>query len=107
MSDEKPPESSGGIKMGDLKKLIQDVVAEAVKPGDKPTDKSDDAPATVGGIADKVRQEIEAIRAREKEETEKVTMASELAELKEKAKEKAPVERRRIHKFMGWGENAD
>jgi hypothetical protein len=102
-----PPEPTG-IKIGDLKKLIQDTVADVVKgitpdAGGKP----DDTPASTdnSSVADKVRAEIEKIRGREAEEKEKETIKTQLAELKSKT-EQAPVERSRLHKFMGWGENA-
>lgn len=105
MTENTPPEPTG-LKMGDLKKLIQDTVMEAVKGvSTPPVDKPDDKVAETGSVADKVRAEIEKIRAREKDETERETLKTQVAALAA-AKEQAPVERKRIHKLMGWGENA-
>lgn len=108
MAEDKPPESTG-IKLGDLKKLIQDTIAEVLPKADekKPEDKPDEKVESSGSIADKVRAEIEKLRAKEKEDEEKSTLTKTVAELAEKTREKVPVERRRVHRLMGWGENAD
>lgn len=107
MSEGAPPETSG-IKMGDLTKLIKDTVAEAIT-GMKPTDsKPDDKVVDEdSSVAAKVRAEIEKISANKKKEEKEATIDSELKDLREKTKEKAPVERTKLHKLMGWGENAD
>jgi gas vesicle protein len=100
-----PPQPPAGLKMGELKKFIQDTVAEVVgKPADKPVDKSDDKTETTGDIASRVRAEIEKIRGQEKTAEQQKTLESEIAALKESTKEKPPVERRRVHKLMGWGD---
>lgn len=106
MTEQPPPEPTG-LKIGDLKKLIHDTVSEVMKgvsPTDKPETVKDHAPE---GIADKVRAEIEKIKAREKEEKDKNDLKAQVKALAEGKQEKPPVERRRVHKFMGWGENAD
>lgn len=105
---ETPPPGDAGIKMGDLKKMIQDTVSEVVKgiTPDPKTDPVKDSSTGGGGIADKVREEIEKIRGREKEDKEKEDLKTQVAALAEATKESAPVERTRLHKLMGWGENA-
>ena len=105
---ENPPAEPTGIKIGDLKKLITDTVAEVVK-GINPTEdtgkKDDDKVDTNSSIAAKVQAEIEKIRKREADESEKETMKKQIADLAA-SKEQAPVERSRMHRLMGWGENA-
>ena|ERR1700749_4709640 len=107
MSDE-PPKEPAGIKLGDLTKLIKDTVAEVVGSNNGGTkEPASDENVKDTGIAAQVREAIESIRGEEEKKKKEQTIESELAELKEKTKEKAPVERNRLHKFMGWGENAD
>lgn len=108
MTNPKPPESTG-LKMGDLKKLIQDTVMEAVKGVTPSSDdkKTDDTPkpGDASSIANRVRQEIETLRKEEAADTKAATLEKTVADLAA-AKEQAPVERGRLHKLMGWGENA-
>jgi len=109
MSDNPPP--STGLKMGDLKKMIQDTVTEVVK-GITSTDPPKPDPAkdsSTGGssVADRVREEIEKIRQREAADKEKEDLKTQVAELAKATQEKAPVERGKLHKLMGWGENVD
>lgn len=99
----------GGAKltMKDIGKLVEDKI-QAVVSGlnlDAPPEKEkEDTTPKGGNIAEQVKQEIEKIRAHEKSEAEKESVAKQLADLAEKTKEKAPVERRRIHRLMGWGD---
>lgn len=104
---EDPPEKTG-LNMGDLKKLIQDTVADLLPKENKKDSDDNDAPVKEdGSIADRVRQEIENIRSREKADKESEDLKTQVAALAEASKEKPPVERRRVHRLMGWGENAD
>jgi hypothetical protein len=105
---------AGGIKMGDLRKMIQDTVTDVMKGVTVPT-KGEDTDTPKGGgtqadratsIASAVQAEIEKIRAKEKEDDDKKTIQDKLNELSAATAEKPPVERSRVHKFMGWGENA-
>ena len=122
MSQQPPPEPSPSVmRFGDLKKLIADMVAGATN-----------AASTVGkeltGAGDNTRQPLrdqvrgarqqsparsvddEVAAALAKIEADKARQAREDArdkdinELKERTKEKAPVERSRLHRFMGWGD---
>lgn len=100
-------QTKASITMGDLKKMVMDTVAEVTKGISEPA-KKDEPKEPVGNdsrsVADRVREEIEKIRAAEKETEEKETLKKEITQLKETVKEKPPVERTRRHKLMGWGE---
>lgn len=114
-TDPKPPETTpppegGPLKMADIRKLVQDTVKEVVgtisggeKPpaGDPPP--TDDKPVG-GGLRAQVEKEIQRIRDKETQETRDKTIDQQLADLAEKTKEKAPVERSRRHKIMRWGD---
>lgn len=101
MSEEE--KSTEGLKLGDIRKLIEEIIDG--KKDDTKT--AGDKPAEDGNISSKVRQAIEDIKAREKDDKEKEDLKTQVAALTEATKEKPPVERRRVHKLMGWGENAD
>lgn len=100
------PGTPSRVTMGDIKELVKSTIAEMMPKEEVKTPVAggeEKAPAT--GIAAMVQAEIEKIKAKETEDTEKATIQEKLQELSEKTQEKQPVERRRVHKFMGWGEN--
>jgi hypothetical protein len=109
MSEEKTDPPAGGVKMGDLRKMVTDLVSEAVK-GITPTAPitppvtTPGTPAAGGGIQELVQAQIDKIKAADQEKADKQSIQDKLNELSEKTKEKPPVERRRVHKLMGWGE---
>lgn len=88
--------------MGDLEKLISDTVAKIV--GEK-KDITDETPKSGTNIAEVVREQIQFLKSREKKEAEEADLKKSVDDLKKAATEQAPVERRRVHKLMGWGEN--
>lgn len=112
-TDDKKTGESAGLKVGDIRKMIGDMVAEAVKAG---TSTHDDAQKGAqqhtetrldrsSSVQVAVQAEIDKIRNKEAAEKKDKDLQDKLTELQEKTKEKAPVERRRVHKLMGWGEN--
>jgi len=92
--------------MADIRKIIGEVVSEALPKNDTPkTDTTKPATTTDSrSVADTVRAEIEKIKAHEKQSERDATIDQRLAELAETIKEKPPVERRRVHRLMGWGD---
>jgi hypothetical protein len=100
-------QSASKFTMGDLKKLIADSIAEALPKATEPVvaKPTGEASTKSVGIAEAVKAEIDKLKAKETEESEKQTIQQKLQELSEKTAEKEPVERRRVHKLMGWGEN--
>lgn len=111
---------SGGITMADIRKIVQDTVQEVTKDIGGAKDKAKDTEETAHDGAEKhtqsrldrssameeaVRSEIDRIKRKEAREARDKTIDEELAKLSEATKEKPPVERRRVHKIMGWGEN--
>lgn len=57
-------------------------------------------------LAAQVQAELDKIHAGEQEKAEKTALQTRIDALEAAAKlaEKPPVERRRVHKIMGWGE---
>jgi hypothetical protein len=55
-------------------------------------------------VAALVQAEIEKIKAKETQDKRDQTIDEQLKTLTEKTTEKAPVERGKLHRFMGWGE---
>ena len=107
MADEKAPPTASRVTMGDIKELVKSTIAEMMPKDEGKTSSvatGDDKTPSVG-IAAMVQAEIDKIKAKETEDAEKATIQEKLNELSEKTQEKQPVERRRVHKFMGWGEN--
>lgn len=97
------------IGMGDLKKMIQDVVGEIMgQTGgkSKKTDDEDDDDVKPAGINSQVQKAIADIRAKEAKDAEaaaeKKSILDEIAELKEKTKEKAPVQVSKLTRLMKW-----
>lgn len=115
MADDKKEDSgTKALTMGDLKKFVEDTVGSLIKSGkdvrDDAHDKASEHTANKldrsSNIQEQVQAELAKIKEKEdrdKKESERDTLLSELQE-KLKGQEKAPVERRRVHKIMGWGE---
>jgi|SRR6267378_632170 len=111
MAEDKKPEDtkteSTALSLKDLKKFVQDSVTELVKGGtnvkdgvkDEGTKNTDGTPS----IADEVNRQVQAIRDREARDNRDKELDTKLADLGKKL-EVTPVERGRLHKFMGWGE---
>ena len=99
---------TGGVSMGDLRDLIKEVVTE-VLPGKNEGSEEPDKPTkreTHNQKADSISAEVEAALERVGKRKE-----AEAAEADYRAKvdgllaEKPPVQRRRVHRLMGWGES--
>lgn len=109
---EKTPESNSGgapLTIGDLRKMITETVQGLVggngeKKDDNTPPKDEPTHPQAGGIAAEVQRQVEKIRAREARQKRDEEVDGKLKELSEKVQEKQPVERRRVHKIMGWGE---
>jgi len=114
--EQQPPTTS--IKFGDLRRLIGDMVSDVVGHTDPPPQRQS-PPARSGGgnlrdqargrgVEDEVRTAVDKLekdrKAREEREARDKGYEDKLKELEERTKEKPPVERRRVHRFMGWGE---
>ena len=113
MADEKKTEETPKpLTMGDLKKLIEDTVGNLVKSGkgvtdeqhEKAADRTETKLSRNSDVAEKVQEELAKIREKEARDTKERERDETLKSLVEKTAEKAPVERRRVHKLMGWGE---
>lgn len=105
MADEKPGTPSR-VTMGDIKEMVKTTIAEMMPKADeaKPAVTGEEK-SSATGIGALVQAEIDKIKAKETEDNDKLTIQQKLQELSDKTQEKQPVERRRVHKFMGWGEN--
>jgi len=113
---QQPPEEPRSMRWGDLKKLINDTVSAAVSGGDRDQPQRQSlrdrtAPSQRGGnrsVDDEVRTAVEKLeadrKAREERAAKDKNYEDKIAALEERTKERAPVERRRVHKIMGWGE---
>jgi hypothetical protein len=111
----KPEEpAKTGITMADIRKLVTDTIAEATKgithPAGKEGDDKDDTarPGTRAdrgaSVASQVEAEIAKIKAKEAQEARDKGIDDQLSKLSEATAEKTPVERGKMHRFMGWGE---
>lgn len=108
-----PESESGTLTMGDLRGIVEDIVtkvAGALTPAaaKKAEETGKDESGRPVDIAAQVRGELEKMRLREAKERDEADLKKTVAELKERQKPedpKPPIERRRIHKMMGWGEN--
>lgn len=100
-------DTGGKVTVADLRKMVADLVGEAVKvvkpesdTGSKDTGRQPDSRS----VAEQVQAALAGIRDKDEREKRDRTIDQTLAELQERTKEKPPVERRRVHKIMGWGE---
>jgi hypothetical protein len=110
-TEDKKDTATDGDKftVADLRRLVSDTVSELVGKGGSTTDSDTTRRHMPGGtrresIGDEVAREIERLKATEAREQRDKTIDEQIASLTDAVKEKAPVERRRVHNFMGWGE---
>lgn len=114
---DKTPEGTKGFKVGELRTMIGELVAEAVKGvttgGTKDDDSTTGRPEGTSGdrarsvgalVAEQVKKIQDAESAKQKQAEKDKTIQDKLDELSKATAEKPPVERRRVHKVMGWGE---
>lgn len=101
------------FKMSDFKAMMTELIDErigAVKGnlGSGKTDGGDDSPkAEAASVADQVKAALDRLHkqeAREKRERGWDDAIEELKKSLQPGEDKNPIERRRIHKVMGWGE---
>lgn len=102
------------LTAGELRQMVHGMVQEVAgtlglskgEGGDKEEPKTTTGPTTFtpGSVRGEVEREIAKIKEREKRDANDAAMNERLSKV-EKATEVVPVERRRVHKFMGWGEN--
>jgi flagellar motility protein MotE (MotC chaperone) len=111
MPDDDKPE--GTVSFADLRAVVKEMVAEVVGSGkdDKPKDdkskddyEADNSKTARQSLADEVKAALASIRDSEAEEESKKSMTERLHAVEELLAEKPPVERRRVHKIMGWGD---
>lgn len=115
--DDKGTGDGGEEKLtaGTLRKWIKDEIGEAVKglvPGNNGDNGSKDGDSGKGdsgkGNPEDVRGLVQAELARLQRHKDREARDKEiddrLKNLEKEPEEKAPVERSRLHKFMGWGE---
>jgi hypothetical protein len=108
-SDEKSDEKSI-LGIGELREFISETVKQAVaglapaKDEKEEVSKSDDKGVSGGDIAAQVKRELERVRSHEARQKREEEIDTTLKSLVERTAEKQPVERRRVHKFMGWGD---
>lgn len=102
----------GALSVGELRQFIADTVTSLLKPvtggddkktEDKDTGRTEDSATRRASIADEVKRELEKIKAREARDKRDTDIDDKLKALEAKT-EHTPVERRRVHKLMGWGE---
>lgn len=106
-----PKEESATLSFGDLNKLIEEkatslfekLTGKDAPKDEKTADKPVDTP-TSSSLEDQIQKGIATLREREAREAKEKERDDTIAGLVEKTKPKTPVERRRVHRFMGWGE---
>jgi hypothetical protein len=123
MTNPPTPEPTPSVmKFGDLKKLIADTVESVTKAGQAAGNAltgNDNPPARVplrdqvrGGsqpaprrsIDDEFSAALKKIEEDKKRQEREANLDKDIADLKERTKENPPLERSRVHRFMGWGE---
>jgi hypothetical protein len=114
MADKTESDTDTGapLTLKELGKFIKDTVAEAVSGIKSTTDDVHEKAAEhteekldrKSTIAEQVQAEIAKLRQQEKQEGESKAVTDRIAALEARVEEKPPVERRRVHRLMGWGE---
>src|SRR5215510_6324680 len=114
--DEKKDSPTAVMQMRDFRKYVTDTVKEALAGLQQTTQ---DAVGTTqqqgpperqprwrqqANVADEVSAALDKIEKDKAENEWRTGLNKDVADLKEKTKEKAPVERNRLHRIMGWGE---
>lgn len=109
--DEKT-DSQGPLSIGELRDFIKQEITSALG-GIKGVAKSDSDPKTTdttsgqsSSIADEVQREISRLKDREAKSAQEQDLKDQIKALQDKTQEAPPIERRRVHKLMGWGENS-
>lgn len=110
--DKKTEDTEGGkLTFGELKKMIADTVKDVVGSStadkdDKKTSDTNSGGSSVGGggVAAEVARQVAKLKEKEERAARDKKVDDTLADLSSKVVEKKPVERGRLHKFMGWGE---
>lgn len=111
MAEEDKKTESTALTLKDLRKFVEDTVTGLVKGGTDARNNTHDEGAKHteekfnrnSNIAEEVTKQVAAIRDREKKEAKDSEIETKLADLGKKL-EVVPVERGRLHRFMGWGE---
>jgi hypothetical protein len=92
------------FSLSDLKGLIKETVSEVLNERGTGAPR----PGSRNAKADSIAEEVEAALARvskaKEEEEAKKKDADWKASVEEKLKERPPVQRRKVHGLMGWGE---
>lgn len=107
---ETPPNDTPGITLADIRKLVTDTVAEVTKGltpsggGSTPPSNTPDDTATGRSVKEQVEAALAGITEKNQRAEREKTIDQQLKDLSEKVAEKPPVERRRVHRLMGWGE---
>lgn len=112
--DDKKTEADSGSKpltMGDLRKFVQDTVHEVVgnvkDTHDNAQGEAQEHTQTRLDRGSTVKAQVEAelakIRAKEERDKKDSEIETKLNELTTRTEVK-PVERRKVHRFMGWGD---
>jgi hypothetical protein len=103
-----PDDSGGSVTFGAIRQMIEDAISKLGGGTKTDTPKTDTTvetgPQSRQSLAGEVERELRKMQAKEKEDQEKTGVADRLTALEEKVVEKAPVERSRVHRLMGWGE---
>jgi hypothetical protein len=104
----------GTVTFANLRDVIKEVVSDLIgkdKGPDKEPEKAkepeyeaENSKTARETLAAQVRAELEKVRKSDAEESDKLSAAQRLQALEEKLAEKGPIERRRVHKIMGWGD---
>lgn len=126
MSDDNE-DAQSKLTLGDIRNLIKEVLGESKTaedndgPGDtgSGTDNGGDSERRSDHRSDRVnaregednarrmvKEELERLKAGEEKKKDESDLREEIRKIWEalKGEEKVPVERRKVHKFMGWGE---
>jgi hypothetical protein len=112
MAEETEPDTGKGeiLGVGELRAFITETVKSAVaglsgaSSGEKDTGKTDDKGVSGSDISAQVKRELARVREHEARQKRDEEIDTTLKALQERTAEKQPVERRKVHKFMGWGD---
>jgi hypothetical protein len=104
-TDPKPDETSSGgpITMKDIRSAISEIVTGLI-PTSEPKKETGESETPPVNIKEQVDAAIAVIKRREAREEKERSIDMQLSELREKTAEKAPLDRPRRHRFMGWGD---
>lgn len=99
------------LKFSDLKKMMTDLVDGAIsarepkqQEGEGNQRRSTRERQPQRDIDSEVQKALDKLEHEKSERAERDALKTDVADLKERTKERAPVERRRVHRIMGWGE---